>query len=179
VFTNVPATIALERAFLAEFRGDAEGTAMFASRALGALAEDEWMLASVARERLAVADWLGGRLPAAEQAMARRVAGFRAAGEATLAAWGGYYLGLVQRAQGRLDAALRTYQEGLEITAPPQANPIVNPGNPSTLTGREAATARISLMLPARERWPYAFLNAHYAQPLATGLATLRIHTPG
>ncbi len=174
VFTNVPATIALERAFLAEFRGDAEGTAMFASRALGALAEDEWMLASVARERLAVADWLGGRLPAAEQAMARRVAGFRAAGEATLAAWGGYYLGLVQRAQGRLDAALRTYQEGLEITAPP-GHPVLPAAGVAFVGLAEVAYQRDQLDA-ARQHVSDGLTPCRqltYAQPLATGLATL------
>ena len=41
---NVPAAIALERALLAYLRGDAEGTAAFASQALAKLGEGEWML---------------------------------------------------------------------------------------------------------------------------------------
>jgi LuxR family maltose regulon positive regulatory protein len=173
-FANVPASIALEHAYLAEFRGDAESLATSASRVLGELAEDEWMLASIARERLAVAEWLRGRLPAAEQAMARRFAGFRAAGEPTLAAWGGYYLGLVQRAQGRLDAAQRTYQEMLEITAPP-GRPVL-PASGSAFVGlAEVAYQRGQLdtalryvsdgLTPCRQ--------LTYTQSLATGLATL------
>ena len=38
---NIPATIALDRAFLAELRGDSEATAAFASQALAQLGEDE------------------------------------------------------------------------------------------------------------------------------------------
>jgi len=34
-------------------------------------------------------------------------------------AWGSYRLGQVQRAQGRLDAALGIYRQALDITAPP------------------------------------------------------------
>ncbi len=41
---NVPAAIALEHALLAYLRGDAEGTAAFASQALAKLGEGEWML---------------------------------------------------------------------------------------------------------------------------------------
>ena len=45
------------------------------------------------------------------------IAAWRATGQLTLAAWGYYYLGQVQRAQGRLGAALGTYQEALEVVA--------------------------------------------------------------
>src|SRR4030095_11877893 len=65
VFANVPATIALERAFLSEFRGAAEASIAYASTALAELHEGEWMLESAAHERLAVADWLRGKLPEA------------------------------------------------------------------------------------------------------------------
>ena len=43
---------------------------------------------------------------------------WRAAGEHPLAAAAGHFIGQIQRAQGRLDAALDTYQQALEITAP-------------------------------------------------------------
>ena len=46
---NVPATVTTQRAYLAALRGDAEGTASFASRALAEIGADEWMLESVAR----------------------------------------------------------------------------------------------------------------------------------
>ena len=173
-FANVPASIAIEHAYLAEFRGDAEGMAMSASQVLDGLAEDEWMLASLAQERLDVAEWLRGRLPAAEQGMARRIAGFRAAGEATLAAWSAHYLGLVQRAQGRLDAAQRTYQEALEITAPP-GRPMLPAAGGAFVGLAEVAYQRGQLDAAQRHLseslTPCRQLT--YTQSLATGLATL------
>ena len=71
---NLPAIIALERAALAHLRGDAEGTAASASRALAAISEGEWMLDSVTRWHLAVAEWLRGRLPEAERTFASGIA---------------------------------------------------------------------------------------------------------
>jgi hypothetical protein len=44
LLVNVPATIAVFRAYLAELRGDAEGAASFAAQALAAIGEDERML---------------------------------------------------------------------------------------------------------------------------------------
>ena len=64
-----------------------------------------------------MAEWLRGRLAEAERAFVSSIAGWRAAGLPTVTAWGGYELGQVQRAQGRLDAAVRTCQQALEITA--------------------------------------------------------------
>ena len=105
LLVNVPALIALQRSYLAQLRGDAEATAAFASRALAELGEGEWMLRSIAQGFLAVAEWLRGRLAEAERAFVSSIAGWRAAGQPTLTAWGCYHLGQVQRAQGRLDAA--------------------------------------------------------------------------
>ena len=53
----------------------------------------------------------------AEQAFASSVAGWREAGQLTMTAWGGYHW-LVQRAQGRLDAAVRTCEQALDSPAP-------------------------------------------------------------
>ncbi|HZC40943.1 MAG TPA: LuxR C-terminal-related transcriptional regulator [Streptosporangiaceae bacterium] len=174
VFANVPATIALEHAFLAEFRGDAESMTAFASRALGEVGEDEWMLASLAGERMAVAEWLRGRLGEAEPAIGSRVARFRAAGEPTMTAWGGYYLGLVQRAQGRLDAAVRTYQQVLEITAPP-GGPALPAAGIAHVGLAEVAYQRDDLDAALRhaEAGIAACRQVIYTPPLATGLAML------
>ena len=92
-------------------------------RALAELGEGEWLLESVAQWNLAVAEWLRGRLAEAERAFVSSIAGWRAAGQPTVTAWGRYQLGQVQRAQGRLDAAVRTCQQALEITAPPGRPP--------------------------------------------------------
>ena len=75
------------------------------------------MLNSTAQGFLAVAEWLRGRLAEAEHALVSSIDGWRAAGQLTMTAWGCYDLGQVQRAQGRLDAAVRTCQQALEMTA--------------------------------------------------------------
>ena len=77
VLANIPATITLQRAILAELHGDAEGTVAHASQALAMLGPGEWMLAALARTHLAVAEWLseqaapgGERLRGERRAMA-------------------------------------------------------------------------------------------------------------
>ena len=114
LLVNVPAHIALERAYLAQLRGDAEGTAAFSSRALAESRAGESLLTCTVQGFLAVAEWLRGRLAEAEGAFTSGVAGWRAAGLSTHAAWGGYSLAHMQCGQGRLDAAIRTCQQALE-----------------------------------------------------------------
>jgi LuxR family transcriptional regulator, maltose regulon positive regulatory protein len=122
LLANVPAAIARMRASAAHLRGDPEQTITFARRALAELDEGEWMLESVTRWNLIAAEWLAGRPAAAERAFTSNlasIAAWRRTGQATLATWGYYHLGQVQRAQGRLGAALDTYQQALEATAKP------------------------------------------------------------
>jgi LuxR family transcriptional regulator, maltose regulon positive regulatory protein len=114
VLANVPASIAFLRAELARFRGDAERAVAFDRQALSHLDEGDWLLRSQVRWNLAGADWLRGRLTRAEHALAEVVAERRAAGEGFMAMLVGYDLGQVQRAQGRLGAALASYQRWLE-----------------------------------------------------------------
>ena len=66
-----------------------------------------------------MAEWLRGRVAVAERAFAASITGRRAMGERYSAAFGCHQLGQVQRARGRLDAAVGTYQQALEITAAP------------------------------------------------------------
>ena len=65
---NLPALTTLLRSYLAKLRGDAEGTAALASRALAECHEGEWMLSYSAQGLLAGAEWLRGRLTVAERA---------------------------------------------------------------------------------------------------------------
>jgi LuxR family maltose regulon positive regulatory protein len=171
---NVPATVTTQRAYLAALRGDAEGAASFASRALLEIGEDEWMVASIARWNLALAEWLRGRLAEAECALSSTISEWRAVGERGLAAVMRDHLGQIQRAQGRLDAARGTYQEALAITAPPDG-----PAMPG------AGAAHVGLAEVAYERNEFDTALWHitqgiplcrqfvYTPPLATGLATL------
>ena len=121
-----------------------------------------------------MAQWLRGRPAEAERALSPAVAERSAVGEGFLAAWGCHVLGQVQRAQGRLDAAVRTCRRTLEITAPP---------------GRSAApaarAAHVGLAEVAYQRNELDVALQHvtkgialcrqlvYAAPLATGLVTL------
>jgi LuxR family maltose regulon positive regulatory protein len=118
ILVNVPVLIALSRAYLAQFRGDAEATAAFASRALAESREGEPMLVSIIKWNLAVAEWLGGRLPEAERAFVSAVAQQLEDGLIN-EAWCCHDLGQVQRARGRLDAAVRTCQRGLDAATVP------------------------------------------------------------
>src|SRR5262249_26657355 len=59
---NVPAAAAIARAWLAYLHGDAEELAGFAAQARARLGDGEWLLESICRLNLALADWLAGRL---------------------------------------------------------------------------------------------------------------------
>jgi LuxR family maltose regulon positive regulatory protein len=174
LLVNVPATIAVFRAYLAELRGDAEGAASFAAQALAAISDGERMLDFITQGHLAIAEWLGGRLAESELAFTSSIAGWRTAGLPTLIAWGGHHLGQVQRAQGRLDAAGGTYQEALEVNAlrgrpatPAAGIAYVGLGEVSYQRGDlDAARGYLTEGIALCRQFTYA-------PPLATGLATL------
>ncbi len=121
LLANVSAAVTAGHAWLAGLRGDAGAMAALASEARAGLGEGEWMLDPLSRLNLALADWLRGRLDDAERGFAASLTGWRAAGERGLAARACLFLGQVQRAQGRLDAALGTYLQMLEFTGRPGA----------------------------------------------------------
>jgi LuxR family maltose regulon positive regulatory protein len=129
MLVNVPAGIALHRTYLAALRGDGEATAALASQALAETRKGEQMLRAIAQGHLAIAERLRGRVAQAEQRLASSVAGWQAAGQPRVAALGCHGLSQLQRAQGRLDAAVATCQQALEFTtstrqaAPPTAGP--------------------------------------------------------
>ena len=174
LLVNVPAHIALDRSYLAQFRGDAEATAAFASRALAQLGEGEWMLNAAVQGFLAVAEWLRGQLAEAEHAFISGIAGWQEAGQPTLTAWGGYSLSQVQLAQGHLDAAVRTCQQALDITAVPGGPPSAAAG-PAFVSLAEVAYRRSELDSALQHVTEGIALCRRfvYAPPLAAGLVTL------
>src|SRR6266511_2589055 len=143
-------------------------------RALAEIGEDEWMLQSNASGYLGVAEWLRGRLAAAERLLSATIAQWLRAGQRQLAVRTCHHLGQVQRAQGRPDAALGTYRQALEVAAPP--------GQPAL---PDAGIARVGLAEVAYQRGELDAALEHlteglgpcrqvvYTPPLATGLATL------
>ena len=117
VLANVPAAIAFLRADLARWRGDPDRAVDCARQALTHLGEEDWLLRSQVAWNLAGVDWVRGKLAEAERALANLVAERVAAGEGYLAGRVCYDHGEVQLAQGRLSAAQRTYQQGVEIAS--------------------------------------------------------------
>ncbi len=174
LLANVPATMALDRAYLAELRGDAEHALALASQTLTELGEDEWMLKSNASGYLALAEWLRGRLPQAERLLSSTIAQWLRAGQRQLAVRGWHHLGQVQRAQGRLDAALGTYRQALEVAAPP-GQPALPDAGMAQVGMAEVAYQRGELDA-ALEQVTEGIARCRqlvYTPPLATGLATL------
>ncbi len=110
----------------------------------------------------------------AERAFASGIAGWRAADQLTHAAWGAYYLAQVQLAQGRLDAASRTCERALEITAVP-GRPLSAAAGPAYVGLGEVAYQRNELDIALRHVTGGITLCRQfvYTPPLAAGLATL------
>jgi LuxR family maltose regulon positive regulatory protein len=168
---NVPGAIAMVRAGLACWQGDADRATRFGRQALADLTDADRTLGSFARWYLAVAEWLRGRLAEAEQALAGLVAEQRGAGERLFARLC-YDLGLVQRAQGRLGAALGTYRLALEAAGgaarlPPAGMALVGLAGVLYERGeleaaRDRATEGVGL-----------WRQVSYGLPLVAGLATL------
>lgn len=170
---NVPAMTAVARAFVANMRGEPDRTIEFASRALAELGQDEWMLDSIARLHLAVADWMRGNSAEAERVIATTIERRLAPGARDYAASWCYYLAQVQMALGRLDRAADTYRQAEDLAT--------MPGLPKRPT---AGAAYVGLAQLAYQRDDLDGAREHLAtalplcrqltltQPLATGLAT-------
>ena len=172
LLANIPAHIALCRGFAAQYRGDAEATAAFASRARAELGEDERLLDYEAHCDLAVAEWLRGRLAAAERALLPSIAGW--ADRPVFVAWARHLLGQVQRAQGRLDAAVQTYQQAREATTGPGGRPLPAAGI-GYVGLAEVARQRGELDAALEQVTDGIELcrQLAYVSPLAAGLVTL------
>ena len=170
---NVPALTMLHRSYLAQLRGDAGATAAFAAQALAESKPQERLPSASAHGFLAVAEWLRGRLAAAERAFAASVIGWRETGQPTLIAWGCYQLALIQRAQGRLDAAELTCQWALgSLVTSGRPPPAAGPGYVGLA---EIAHQRDELDVALRHATEGIALCRQFVHttPLADGLATL------
>jgi LuxR family transcriptional regulator, maltose regulon positive regulatory protein len=174
LLANIPAAIALDRAYLAELRGDADRAIALAEGALGELGEDEWTLVATGRGYLAVAQWLDGQLAAAERAFSSSLARRRAAGQRFVAVRVCELVGQVQRTQGRLDAAIGTYRQALEIAAPP-GRPVLPAAGIAHVGLAEVAYQRNQLDTALAQVTEGVALcrPLTYTQALAIGLATL------
>ena len=174
LLVNAPVMIALQRSYLAQLRNDPEATAAFANLALSRLEHDEEMLALAIEGFFGVAEWLRGHLAQAEQAFVSNASHWRAADQYTGAAWAYYSLARLQRDQGRLDAAVQTCRQALELTAVPGRPPMPAAG-PALIGLGEVAYQRNELgtaLEHVSEGIALCRMFVH-TPPLAAGLVTL------
>jgi LuxR family transcriptional regulator, maltose regulon positive regulatory protein len=117
----LPAGIAVHRAGLALAAGDPSGTVAHARRALDLLEEDHHLGRAAASALIGLASWSGGDLEGARKAYVMSLDSMRQAGH--LADVLGLSLALadIEVTQGRLRAAMRTYQHALRLN--PEAGP--------------------------------------------------------
>jgi len=174
ITANLPAVLAVGHADLARLRGDPEREAAFARQALAQLTDDDRLLGTFVRYHQGMADWLAGRLADAERTLADVVAERAAAGERYLAVRAAYDLGQLQQAQGRLETALRTYGNAMEL-ATEAGRPRLPAAGMAQVGLAQVAYQRDELDT-ALEQATEGVANCRqlaYAPPLATGLATL------
>jgi LuxR family transcriptional regulator, maltose regulon positive regulatory protein len=173
VLANVPASIAFLHAELARLRGDAARAVSCDRQAMVHLSAEDWLLRSQVAWNLAVADWLRGRLTEAERALAEVVAERAAIAESYFILRASYDLGQVQRAQGRLGAALRTYRQGLGVAS--EAGHQLPPSGMAHVGLAEVLYERDELALAHQHATEGIALcrQLAFTQPLATGLAML------
>jgi LuxR family transcriptional regulator, maltose regulon positive regulatory protein len=112
---EVPAAIALLRAELASARGDPERTAKFARSARSQLADEERGPRLWVRWLELLADWMSGHMEKAESGFAQILTEARTTADPHPLTLSCHTLGWVQQDRGELDAALRTYREGLRF----------------------------------------------------------------
>ncbi len=174
LIVNIPAGFAIARAWLAYLRGEPTTMAAYAAQAWAELGEGQLMLESIYQLNLALADWLGGKLTDAEREFTDLVARWRSVGESSLAARSCRFVGQVQRDQGRLDAALRSYAQLVTIAEDPD-----QPRPPVAAYGyvgmAEVAYQRDELDDALRHACD-AIARGHQlseTEPLASGLVTL------
>ena len=125
--SEVPAAIALVRAELAGWRGDADRLTRFARSALAQMAEEEHRPRFYARWLVTFADWIRGHSEDAERGLAAMLAEGRAVSDPEPLMVSCFPLGRVQQARGKLGAALRTYREGLRFAT--EMGPLYLPFN--------------------------------------------------
>jgi LuxR family maltose regulon positive regulatory protein len=156
---------------LARLRGDAALATNYNQQTLAQLSDEDWVMRSFVRWNVAGADWLRGQLGPAERNLTDALAERRAAGEGFLAMRVCYDLGQVQRAQGRLDAALATYRQALELAGEGSNQPphlgMAHVGLAEVLYERDELAAA----LDHAERGVSLCSQLAFTPPQATGLA--------
>ena len=174
LLVNARAMLALQRSYAAQLRGDAAATAALTREAMENLGENELMLSSAVQGFLAMAEWLHGRLDAAEEAFESSIGWWRREGQVTTTAWGYYCLARLRRGQGRLDAVAATCERALEAAGQP-GQPLRPAAGPALVGLGQVAYQRGDLdrALEYVNRGITLSRQFVHTPPLAAGLVTL------
>jgi len=116
-FRLLPATIAAARTYHALALGDLSGTEIYARRALDLIPESDHLRRGVPASLLGLATWARGDLEVAHRTFADAMASFQKAGNILFAITGAYFLADIRTVQGRLHAAVQTYEQALQLAA--------------------------------------------------------------
>lgn len=116
-FQTLPATIASARAYLAQALGDVPATVRYGQQALDLLPENDYLRRGIAASLLGVAYYASGDLEMAHRTLAEGMADLQTAGNLLFAIRGTYILADIRLAQGRLQGAIRTYEQSLQLAA--------------------------------------------------------------
>ena len=116
-FLRLPADIAVHRAGLALVGGDVEATVTFARRALEVALPDDHLARAAASALQGLAAWTTGDLELAHASYAGCLVDFERMGHVSDVLGCSITLADIQVAQGRLGAALRTYEQALDLAS--------------------------------------------------------------
>ncbi|ABW31018.1 tetratricopeptide repeat protein [Acaryochloris marina] len=114
-FRSLPASIANARAYRAQALGDVSSTITYAQQALALLPEDAAYERGTTASLLGLAYWASGNLEAAHLSFAKGLAIFQKIGGVQIAIGGTLILAHIRRGQGRLQEAIRTCEQALQL----------------------------------------------------------------
>ncbi|WP_432523645.1 LuxR C-terminal-related transcriptional regulator [Kineococcus sp. SYSU DK006] len=152
-FRGLAAGIAVYRAALARARGDGAQVQVQARRALELGDPGAHLERGAAAGLLALAQWSAGDLASAHASWSEAVAGLERAGHLADAFGGRIALGDILVAQGRLEDARRTFEQGLRLAA--------RDGSPGGPVPRGTADLHVGLADVLRERGDLAGAAHH------------------
>ena len=116
-FRRLPARLAVHRAGLALVRGDVDATVGFAQRALDVVVEDDHLARGAASALRGLAAWTTGDLEVAHASYAACLVDFERMDHVSDVLGCSITLADIEVAQGRLRAAMRTFERALELAS--------------------------------------------------------------
>ena len=114
-FRLLPATIATARAYLSSAFGDVPGTMKYARQSLDLLPEEEHFTRGEAAGILGLTYWASGDLETAHRTLVECMESLRMAGNILLSLLVTIALADIRVAQGRLNEAVRAYEQSLRL----------------------------------------------------------------